>query len=78
MPELFRLFGLKFYFYSNEHLPVHVHVSNADGNAKFTIDPVVLIENKGLKSKDVKLAESLIEENAQIIDARWHEYFDER
>ena len=75
---MFRLFGLKFYFYSNEHLPVHVHVSNADGNAKFTIDPVVLIENKGLKSKDVKLAESLIEENAQIIDARWHEYFDER
>jgi hypothetical protein len=26
MPELFRLFGIKFFFFSNEHLPVHVHI----------------------------------------------------
>ena len=26
MPELFRLFGIKFFFFSNEHLPIHVHI----------------------------------------------------
>lgn len=34
MPEIFRIFGLKFYFFSREHEPIHVHVKNADGNAK--------------------------------------------
>ena len=29
MPRLIEYFGLIFYFYSNEHLPVHVHVSHA-------------------------------------------------
>lgn len=54
MPELFRFFGMKFYFFSREHLPIHVHVENADGDAKFEIKPVKLVENRGMKNKDLK------------------------
>lgn len=75
MPELFRLFGIKFFFFSNEHLPIHVHIKNADGDAKFEIRPVKLIENSGVKNKDIKLAESIIEENEELIVKRWEEYF---
>ncbi len=75
MPELFRLFGIRFFFFSNEHLPIHVHVKNADGTAKFEIDPVKLIENEGMKKKDIYLSESIIEENAEIIKQKWEEYF---
>lgn len=39
MPTLFILFGLRFYFYSDEHLPIHIHIKNADGQAKFNIVP---------------------------------------
>ncbi|WP_031528626.1 DUF4160 domain-containing protein [Dyadobacter crusticola] len=74
MPTLFIVFGLRFYFYSNEHLPIHVHVKNADGEAKFEVNPVKLIDNKGIKRKDISLAESLIEENKEIIIAKWKEY----
>ena len=28
MPTLFELFGMRFFFYSLEHLPIHVHVEN--------------------------------------------------
>ena len=73
--ELFRMFGLRFFFFSNEHLPIHVHVKNADGDAKFEIDPLMLIENKGMKNKDIHLAESIIEENKDLIIERWNEYF---
>jgi hypothetical protein len=60
MPTLFIFFGLRFYFYSEEHLPIHVHVQNADGKAKFNVDPEIeLVYNKGLKKKDLKLAEKL-------------------
>jgi len=41
MPTLFRAFGLRFFFYSNEHLPIHLHVSNADGEAKFNVEEMV-------------------------------------
>jgi hypothetical protein len=75
MPELFRLFGIRFFFFSNEHLPIHIHIENADGDAKFEIDPVKLVQNNGVKNKDLRLAESIIEENKDIIKRRWEEYF---
>ncbi|MDB5155631.1 MAG: hypothetical protein JWR50_338 [Mucilaginibacter sp.] len=75
MPELFRLFGIRFFFFSNEHLPIHVHIENGDGDAKFEVKPVKLISNNGMKNKDIKLAESIIEENEDLIEKRWNEYF---
>ena len=70
MPELFRISGMRFFFFSNEHLPIHIHVKNADGSAKFEIKLVKLIENKGIKSKDIQLAESVIKENEGLIELR--------
>ncbi len=75
MPTLFIVFGLRFYFYSDEHLPIHVHVQNSDGKAKFNVDPnIELINNKGIKAKDLKIAESIIIENKEIIIQRWKEF----
>ena len=34
-------------------LGIHLHVGNADGEAKFTVRPVELIKNYGLKQKDI-------------------------
>jgi len=58
MPTLFYFFGLRFFFYSNDHKPIHVHVSNSDGEAKFSVNPLELIENRGLKPKDIRYAEA--------------------
>lgn len=44
---------MRFFFFSNDHLPVHVHVKNADGSARFEINPLKLVENNGMKSKDI-------------------------
>ncbi len=63
MPTLFTVFGVRFFFYSNEHLPIHVHVRNPDGEARFDVESMEWIAKYGLKKKDLKLAESLIEEN---------------
>lgn len=78
MPELFRFFGMRFFFYSLEHLPIHIHVRNADGEAKFEIEPVRLIENNGMKNKDLRIAEGIIEENKEIIIKRWKEIHGEK
>ncbi|MBN2727896.1 MAG: DUF4160 domain-containing protein [Bacteroidales bacterium] len=76
MPTLLIIFGLRFYFYSNDHDPMHIHVQSADGVAKFEIlDQVVLVSNSGLKNKDLKLAESIIEENLDNFRSGWHKFF---
>jgi hypothetical protein len=74
MPELFRMFGMRFFFYSLEHLPIHIHVRNADGVAKFNLEPeIVLIEAKGIKPRDLVLAEALIQERKDEIVKKWKE-----
>jgi hypothetical protein len=39
------IFGLRFFFYSNEHLLIQIHVKNGDGEAKFDVKKVLVISN---------------------------------
>ena len=71
------MFGMKFFFYSLEHLPIHIHVRNADGTAKFEINPVKLVESHGIKPKDLVLAEALVEENKELITEKWQQFHGE-
>lgn len=79
MPELLRLFGLRFLFFSNDHDPLHVHVYKGKGpkaqNAKFTLFPVALVENNGLSASEIKMAEAVIEENKDLFAERWNDFF---
>ena len=78
MPTILILFGLRFFFYTREHEPIHIHVQSHDGIAKFVIeDEVILVENKGLKPKDLKLAESILEENKENFKQEWKRVFGE-
>ena len=53
MPTIFILFGFRFMFYANDHEPIHVHVVKGNISAKFTLFPVDLIENNGLKPAEL-------------------------
>lgn len=75
MPTLFIIFGYRFFFWSNDHEPIHIHVSKGDSEAKFQVLEVELIENHGFKKNELKMIESLIEENKDIIIERWNNYF---
>jgi len=80
MPTVFIFFGLKFMFYSNDHEPVHIHVIKGKGKTKeFAIYQVIpniaLLENKGLKSNELKIAEMVIDENKEIIIENWNRFF---
>jgi len=75
MPTFFNAFGLRFFIYSEEHQPIHIHVQKGRAKAKFIVVPSVeIIENKGLKSQELSLAKSLIEENQKLIIERWNEH----
>ena len=76
MPTLFTVFGFRFLFYSNDHEPIHVHVIKGNSEARFQVQPeVMLLDDKGLKPAELKLAESLVEENKEMIIERWKVFF---
>jgi len=76
-PPFFSKDGFRFFFYSNDHKPVHVHVRYQDGEAVFDVESgVELRESYGLKLKDLSKAEELATEHRALIISKWHEYFD--
>ena len=75
MPTIFILFGFRFFFFANDHEPIHVHVEKGNNKAKFSLFPVALVENHGLKAAEIKMAESVIEENVEVISEHWNRFF---
>jgi hypothetical protein len=75
MPTLLNIFGLRFYFYSDEHAPVHVHIENSDGKAKINLVPeTAVVENRNIKPKDIKKALAIIDLYKEEFISAWNEY----
>ena len=76
MPTLFILFGFVFKFYSDDHEPVHVHIVKDGHEAKYNVLPEVeQVYNHGFKKNEIKMIESIVEENVEVIEYRWKSYF---
>jgi hypothetical protein len=77
VPRIFEKDGYLFFFYSNDHEPIDVHVRKGNGEAVFLVeDEVFLRESEGLKVAELAKAESLAEANRELIIRSWHEHFD--
>ncbi len=85
MPKIFEYFGFVFYFYSNEHEPIHVHVIHQQQETIFELilENGVLVQIRQrsragypmLSSKDTKTAEMFIRKYAKNIIEKWVKFF---
>ena len=75
MPTVFYINGYRFFFYSNEHLPKHIHIENGDRTAKFYLESAELVKSFGFKSNELKQIRTLVEENQELLIQKWDEYF---
>ena len=85
MPKIFEYFGFIFYFYSNEHEPIHVHVMH--GGKESIFDLIIINgelvegrtrEKKGaepMSEKDKKTAEEFIYKYYKNIIDKWVKFF---
>lgn len=77
MVTIHREGGFRFFFYSNEHAPAHVHVERNAGEAKFNLlgenGGPELVEADGLKKSDIRRAMAIVEENVAAFLERWME-----
>ena len=78
MPTLLRIFGLRFFFYLDEHRPIHVHVEYGGKIAKINLEPeVVVVYNHGLKEHDLRTAVETCKIYKSNFVEEWNKRFDE-
>ena len=85
IPKIFEYFGFIFYFYSNEHEPIHVHVMHGARESVFdlimmdgALVEVRVREKKGaepLPEKDKRTAEEFIRKYYKNIIDKWVKFF---
>lgn len=85
MPKIYEYFGFVFYFYSNEHEPIHVHVIHGDRESIFDLIMqngklvnIIVRKRKGIDmiiEKDRKIAESFIRQYHKEIIEKWVTFF---
>jgi hypothetical protein len=75
-PTVFRAGKFRFFFFSREETRPHVHVETPNGEAKYWLDPdVILAGNWGLPPRELREANDLIEEHEGEIREAWHKHF---
>ncbi|MBG6110806.1 hypothetical protein H4V97_002170 [Flavobacterium sp. CG_23.5] len=75
MPTVLITDGFRFFFYSNEHLPKHIHVENAEKIAKFNLENIELVKSSGFNSTQLKTIRNLVERNQELLIYKWDEFF---
>jgi hypothetical protein len=79
MPVVFREGGFRFHFFAHEGLPrgpVHIHVARPGADAKFWLDPEVLLaKNNRLSARELRQVQEAVKIHRQgLIDA-WNAFF---
>lgn len=84
MPKIFEYFGFVFFFYSNEHEPIHVHVMKGEEDSVFDI---ILADGElselkrrigkraPMNEKDAKDAEAFVRQYYKSIVKKWINFF---
>jgi hypothetical protein len=79
MPVIFRHKGYRFFFFSNEGIPLepcHIHVRKGGVVAKFWVVPEVrLAEAYGMSSAELRGLLDVVKQNQELIKRKWNEYF---
>ncbi len=79
MPVVFRYKSFRFFFYSNEGNPrevMHIHVRNAEGEAKFWLTPsVYLADSDGFDAATLRELRDTVVAHQQLIERTWNDHF---
>lgn len=75
MPTVHHEDGFRFFFFSDEHTPEHVHIEKADAYVRVELDTLKVTQNHKLNSKELKKLLNIVQKNSKKFKGAWHEYF---
>jgi hypothetical protein len=77
MPTVLHINGCRFFFFSNEHKPKHIHVEKADMYARIELETLKVTDKFNINSKELKKIVNIIKENKTKLLGAWNEYFEQ-
>jgi len=54
MPTVLKVDGYRFFFFSNDHMPEHIHIEKGGSYAKIEIESLKVANSYNLKNKELK------------------------
>ncbi len=75
MPTVFRKNGYRFFFFSDEHLPKHIHIEKGDSYVCIEIESLKVTDRYKIFSKEITKLQKVVEENRALFIGAWDEHF---
>ena len=75
MPTVLRVDGFRFFFFSDEHEPKHIHVEKADSYLRVELTTMKVTDSYNISQKDINKILKLIKQNKDNLIGAWDEYF---
>jgi hypothetical protein len=75
MPTVSIIDGFRFYFYSNEHEPIHIHIEKDNGTLKIELETLKIVYSINIKKSDIQRALKITKDNRGKFMEAWYEYF---
>ncbi len=75
MPTVLRIEGFRFFFFSDEHIPSHIHIEKGDGYARIELETFKITNSYNLNSKELKKLRDLVKDNNEKLTKAWNDYF---
>ena len=74
MPTVHHEKGFRFFFYSNEHLPRHIHVEGKGGEVKIDIESLTLMYSFNMKKQNLNTVMEIVKQNRFYFVRKWDEF----
>ena len=76
MPTVFQVGPYSFIFFSSDRgEPAHIHVKRDRQVAKFWLEPVALVTNRGFRAHELRRVTRLVRQHQATLLEAWHDYF---
>lgn len=76
MPTILRENGYRFFFFSNEHLPKHIHIEKSEKYLKVELETLDILDSFSMTTKEQKEVIEIVKKNQKLFTEAWNEYFD--
>ncbi len=76
MPTIFRYEGYRFFFFSDDHLPRHVHIEKGDSYVRIELSSLKVTDSYRTSAKEIRKLQKIVESKREMLIGAWDEYFD--
>jgi len=77
MPTVFRKDGYRFFFFSDEHLPKHIHIEKAGSYLRIDLENLNVTHRYNISQKEIKRVLAVVQKERENLLGAWDEYFNE-